>query len=267
MLKMMRYIGLTLSIVALGAGLFFLFSKKSPKGIEEETLIVGLQSGYPPFEWMDKEGSLVGFDVDLAKKIAEKTNKKLIFKDMEFDALIISLQQGKIDCIISGMNITSSRLKAIAMIPYYGEALTELNLVFWGDIPSDISSLKDFEGESFSISVEAGTISEEYLMKKYPSIPLHTFQGALAPLMDVKYGKSTANLVEPATAQFFARQHENIRLLRVPLASEDQILGFGIGVRKDKKELIQKIKQVIEELKQEGWLQQLEKKWFKKEAS
>ena len=87
----------------------------------QETLIIGLQSGYPPFEFMDTTGKIVGFDVEIAEIIAEKLQKTLVIKDMEFEGEILSLKQGKIDLIISGMNITPSRLKEILMVPYHGE--------------------------------------------------------------------------------------------------------------------------------------------------
>jgi arginine transport system substrate-binding protein len=164
---------------------------------DQNTLIVGLQSGYPPFEFMDNKGNIIGFDVDIANLIAEKLEKKLIVKDMEFEGEILSLKQGKIDLILSGMNITSSRLKEISMVPYHGDDATSFSLIFWNEIPQGIHTLEDIAAfPNLIVSVQSGSVTEEF-MNHYPQIQTKSFQGSLAPLMDVKYGKSAANLVEP----------------------------------------------------------------------
>jgi arginine transport system substrate-binding protein len=182
---------------------------------------------------------------------------------MEFEGEILSLKQGKIDLIISGMNITPSRLKEILMIPYHGEAATSLSLIFWKEIPAGVHSIEDIAMLSNStISVESGAIPEAF-MKHYPSIHTKSFQGALGPLMDVKYGKSAANLVEPDVAEYLKQQHPEIKILNVPLPKGEAILGFGIGVKKDNQKLFQQVQKIIQELKLSGELKQLEDKWFK----
>ncbi len=137
---------------------------KSFQSIEKpahETLVVGLQSGYPPFEFMDTQGKIVGFDIDVSSRIAEQLERTLVIKDMEFEGEILSLKQGKIDLIMSGMNITPSRLKEILMVPYHGEELTTLSLIFWGEIPEGVHSLEDIAIlPNPTVSVESGTMPE-----------------------------------------------------------------------------------------------------------
>jgi arginine transport system substrate-binding protein len=229
----------------------------------QQTLVVGLQNGFPPFEFMDATGKLIGFDLDIAEVIAKKLQKTLIIKDMEFEGEILSLKQGKIDLIISGMNITPSRLKEITMVPYHGEKATSLNLIFWNEIPSGINTIEDIALlPNPTISVESGTISETY-MNRYANINTKSFQGALSPLMDVKYGKSVANIVEPDVAEYLQKQHPEIKILNVPLPKEETIMGFGIGIKKENQELFQQIQTIIQGLKASGELKQLEDKWFK----
>lgn len=228
-----------------------------------ETLVIGLQSGYPPFEFRDEQGNIVGFDVDVAHLIAKKLNKTLVIKDMEFEGEILSLKQGKIDLIISGMNITPNRLKEISMIPYQGEAVTALSLIFWKEIPEGVHSIEDIAKLPHpSISVGVGTTPEIYL-ERYKNIEVKAFQGALDSLLDVKYGKSAANLVEPDVAEHLKQQHADIKILDIPLPKEESILGFGIGVKKENQELFQQVQQIIQELKASGELPQLEHQWFK----
>ena len=254
---------ITFLAVAMVFGFVIIKPFQSAEKPIHETLVIGLQSGYPPFEFMNTEGKIVGFDVDVAGRIAEKLKKTLVVKDMEFEGVILSLKQGKIDLIMSGMNITPCRLKEISMIPYHGEAATCLSLIFWKDIPQGVHSIEDIARLSNpTISVESGAIPELYL-SRYKNIHTKSFQGALAPLMDVKYGKSVANLVEPDVAEYLKQQHAEIKIRSVPLPKEESILGFGIGIKKENQELFQQVQQIIQELKESKELKQLEDKWFK----
>jgi arginine transport system substrate-binding protein len=258
MCKIYKY-GFFLLLAFLAIGFMGCSTSKQAKNV----LTIGLQSGYPPFEFMDSKGHIIGFDVDLANIIAAKLDKQLVIKDMEFEGLILSLKQGKIDLIMSGMNMTPSRLKEIAMVPYHGDTATHLSLIFWGQIPEGIQKLEDIAHLPHgSVSVESGTIPEAF-MGRYPQIQVKSFQGALAPLMDVKYGKSTANLVEPDVAEYLKGQHPQITIIQVPLPPEEQILGFGIGIKKENQELYKQITAIIEELKRSQEVKKLEDKWFK----
>lgn len=232
-----------------------------------QTLTIGIQSGYPPFEFMDEEGKIVGFDIDIGDIIAKKLDKTLVVQDMEFDGQILALKQGKIDLILSGMNITSNRLKEISMVPYHGEAATSLSLIFWEKIPNNIHSLEDFAKHPDAyISVEAGAIPEGYLNKYYPNIKVKPLHGALAPLMDVKWGKSLANLVEPDVAEYLQKKHPSIKILTIPLPKEEVIEGFGIGVNMKNQELYKQVSEIIQQLKASGELKKLEEKWFKEDV-
>lgn len=251
-----------LAFITIALGCISCTHPKPSKG--SKLLTVGLQSSYPPFEFMDSKGQIIGFDVELAQILANKLEKQLIIKDMEFEGEILSLKQGKIDLIMSGMNITPSRLKEILMIPYHGDAATHLSLIFWGKVPEGIQKLEDIANLPHgSVSVESGATAEAYMSHHHPQIHVKSFQGALAPLMDVKYGKSTANLVEADVAEYLKGQHPEIVIVNVPLPSEERILGFGIGIKKENQELFSQVSEVIQKLKKSGKLKQLEDKWFK----
>ena len=223
---------------------------------------VGLQSGYPPFEYVDDNGQIVGFDVDLAKQIAHELGKELIITDMEFESELLALKQGKIDAIISGMNITPSRMKEIAMVPYYGEKAPSLSLLFWGSIPQNVHSLDDLKNiPGAVVSVGSGSTAE-FFLEHCPQIKHQSFEGAIAPFMDVKFGKSLAQLVEPDVADHLMKQYPEISSLAVPLSDEDVILGFGIGIKKENQELVHQIEGVIQKLRSTGELEKLEHQWF-----
>lgn len=230
---------------------------------EENKLIVGLQSDYPPFEYLNDQGEIIGFDVDLAKALAQKLGKELVIHDMEFDGQILSLKQGKIDLIISGTNITPSRQKEITLVPYHGDQSGSLSLLFWGEVQGEIHSLDDIK-ENMVVSVESGSIADHYL-EKYPAIHKRTFQNALEPLMDVKYGKSNAALTEADIGEHLRMKYPEVRVVVIPLPEAEKSPGFGIGIKKENIGLTLQVEKAIQELKLDGTIPKLEKKWFKGE--
>lgn len=238
---------------------------QSPEKIEvprEKQLIIGLQSGYPPFEFFDFNGKIVGFDVDVAHAIAKEMGRELVIKDINFEDEIFNLQKGEIDLIVSGMNIIPSRIADITMIPYYGETTSSLSLIFWDSVPEGIQSFEDIgKYPNAVVSVESGSIAENYI-KKFPELHAKPFSGALAPFMDVKLKKSLANLVQNEVAMFHKEHETGVLILDVPLKPEDHIQSFGIGIKKENNSLAQQVEKIIQNLKASGEMKRLENKWF-----
>lgn len=261
MWKLCKKYGLAILLVLVGVLGYGWLNQSEP--VKGAVLTIGLQSGYPPFEFVNEGSEVVGFDIDLGELIAKKMGKGLVIKDMDFDGEILSLRQGKIDLILSGMDITESRLKEIWMVPYHGNAENSLSLMFWGKVPEGIHGLEDLTDGI--VSVEAGASPEVYL-QKYPAIQVRSFEGALAPFMDVKMGKSVANLVESDVAAYLQKQHPEIKILNVPLAEGEKTLGFGIGIKKGNEALFEQVSKIVQELKESGELKELEDKWFKGES-
>jgi arginine transport system substrate-binding protein len=232
----------------------------------EGTLVVGVEGSYPPYEFMDVNGKLIGFDLDVAQRLAQALDKQLVVKTMEFEGLILSLKQGKIDLIISGMSITPSRLKEIEMVPYQGHETTAFSLIFWKTIPMGVNTLQDLANiQDVIVSVESGAIQEEYL-KQIPNIQMKSLQGALQPLMDIKFGKSTAYLADPDVAAYLQSRYPNIKTLIVPLSEDERPLGCGIGINKENVQLVSQVKKIVQNLKASGELKKLEQQWFYKES-
>lgn len=220
------------------------------------TLTIGLQSGYPPYEYVDEHGVVVGFDADVAQKIADSMHKKLVVKEMGFDSLILSLKNHKIDLIVSGMSITNERLKSIDMVPYYGDKVTDLKLLFWGKEGSPIETL-----DEKTVAVQSGTFQEQ-ILHHYSKIKPKLLENTQELVMDIKYGKSAAALVETAIGNECKYKYPEIHLVNVPLAPEDQVMGNGIGVAKDHPELKLAVEEAVKEMKEKGQMNALAQKWF-----
>ena len=124
---------------------------------ESDTFRIGLECGYPPFNWtqMDDSNGAVkidgnaeyagGYDVEMAKKIAEGLGKKLVIVKVEWDGLVPALTSGKIDAIMAGMSPTDERKKTIDFSDnYYKSDL--VMVVKKGSKYENVTSIQDFKG-------------------------------------------------------------------------------------------------------------------------
>lgn len=244
-------------------GFFVLLEFRSTKKSDSGHLIVGVMSGYPPYAQFDEGGNLIGFDIDVANKIAQKLNKELELKDMSLGALLTALQQNKVDLILSGLCITTERKKKLSMIYYQGKPTTTYPLVFWQKIPESIKALEDLKNyPNAVVCVEPGSSQERFLLT-CDFLTLRHISNPIDLVMDLKYGKSLAALFDPTVLPLFAQKNPELKVLEVPLPLEYQSEGCGIAINKNNDELSAKIELIINELKKDGTLDSLEQKWFR----
>lgn len=237
-------------------GLFFVLKKK-PK--DNNAFIVGTAAAYAPFVSINEQGQYEGFDIDVARELAQLMGKKLEIRDLgSMTSLFLGLEQGEIDVIVWGLSIIPERLAKVAMIPYQGEKITTYQLLFWNKIPDGITSISDLKGKV--VCVEVGSAQEQVLFR-YPDVVQKPMDKVVDALMEIQYGKADAAFVEPAVARKFKEKFSAINVLDVPLKKEEQELGTGIAIRKDRTELIEQIQKAVKELKQNGVLDILETKW------
>jgi len=120
-------------------------------------LVVGSDAAYPPFEFVDKDGNIVGIDIDIAKAIADHLKVKLRVVNTSFDGIIPALLAKKFDMIISAMTITPERAKQVDFsIPYYNAG----QLITVREDDNRIKSEKDLQGKI--VAVQLGTTGQFY---------------------------------------------------------------------------------------------------------
>jgi ABC-type amino acid transport substrate-binding protein len=229
---------------------------------DSNQLVVGVMSGYVPFAQFDEQGNLVGFDIDVAVVLARKLNKKLVIKDMNLAALLISLQQNKIDLVLSGLCITPERQKVINMVYYQGTPTTTFPLVFWKQIPKDITTIEDLKKyPEATVCVEPGSAQESFLLS-FDFLNLRQISNPIDCIMDIKYGKSLAVMLDPDIFPSLQQKNLELKVLNIQLPQEFQSKGCGIAINKENKTLVKQVSEIITELKSDGTLKTLEQKWF-----
>lgn len=228
----------------------------------EEKFVVGTTSGYAPYVSLNEKGEYEGFDVDVANLVAERLHKKLVLQDLgSMPSLLMALQKKKVDAVIWAISITEARQKEMSMVYYQGEKVTFMPFVFWKEAPKDIAAIEDF-GKSANriVCVETGSYQDSVL-QQYPNLKVRNLDKILDGIMEIRYGKCFATLVDYSLLPRLQQQYPELKVLHLPLPPSQQSLGYGICIAKTNPELTQQITGIVNDLRAEGKLAELEKKW------
>jgi len=229
----------------------------------DNALTVGVIIGYAPFAMLNDQGDVEGFDIEVARALAQALSKKLVIKDMDLSGLLLSLEQGKIDCVLTGLSITPEREKRIELIHYQGEPTTSFPLVFWDKIPQGVSSIKDLAAfPTATVCVEPGSIQEAFLHQQYPTLSLIHLHAMSDIVLNLQYGKVVAALMDPDIYPTLKKKSPQLVSLEVPLDPQFQSRGIGIGINKHNTSLINQVRSIIDALKRDGTLARLEQQWL-----
>ena len=211
-------------------------------------LVVGSDAAYPPFEFVDKNGNIVGIDIDIAKAIADHLGVKLRVVNTSFDGIIPALLAKKFDIIISAMTITPERAKQVDFsIPYYNAG----QLITVREDDNRIKSEKDLQGKI--VAVQLGTTGQFYA-ESIPGIKeIRKFETVDGAFLELK----NAVIADDLTSLAFVKSTKGLKVINKLLTKEQ----YGIAVRKEDKALLKEINIVIARLKKEGVIAKLREKW------
>lgn len=257
---------LILALASLSAGIALYWYLRSEQTIETANsysnnppLIVGTASGYAPFVSINADGQYEGFDIDVAKALAQQLNRPLEIRDLgSMSPLFLALEQNQIDMIIWGLSITSERLQRVAMVHYWGDNTTSFPLIFWEKIPAQVKTIHDMQ--NFTVCVEPASV-QDAVLSEYPFINRKFTEKVDDALLNIQYGKADAALVEPAIARKFQLKHPQLKILDLPLTVDQQIQGLGIAIKQTNQQLISQVQQAVKNLTDQGKIAQLARQW------
>jgi ABC-type amino acid transport substrate-binding protein len=163
------------AIVALAVGLFvrpYLMPEEEPETMwdivqERGELRIGTDPYWPPYQYLDEEGNLIGFEVDLIEMIAERLDLTVEWKTLSFDAIIPEVKAKTIDLGVSGFSVTPDRLEVIQYtMPH---SITEGQVLMLQSKAeelgiTELSSLKELGDEDLKCGTQSGTTQEKELL-------------------------------------------------------------------------------------------------------
>ena len=219
---------------------------------------VGTESTFPPFVFRDADRGLAGFDIDLVNAIFSRLGRKAEFVDIAFDALIPALTGGKIDMIAGGLSVTPERLKRVNFSKIYFTSSDAV--VTRAGEPSPVS-IGELRGKT--VAVQARTTQDDYLTVG-EDVLVRRFQRSNEALMAVLEGRADAAFMDHAVVKRYLEDNSEFgKGLRIAFTENLSCDGMAFAVRKMDNALLEDVNRALDELKKEGFIEELEKKWFK----
>lgn len=232
-------------------GLLCSCSKRS-----ENTLVVGMELSYPPFEMTDTQGNPSGVSVDLAKALAAYLHKEVRIENIKFDGLIPSLKTGKIDCVISSMTANKERAKSIDFSdPYLNTGLSIL-------LPakSAIKSIVDVDRAGQRVTVKKATTGHMYATDHLKNADVVVLDEDSACALEVIQGKADAFLYDQMSIfQYWQKNRETTRALLEPFQKE----SWAIGIRKGNDALRLQVNAFLKEFREKKGFDELGDRYIK----
>ena len=211
---------------------------------------------YPPFESLNSDNQIVGFDIDLAKALCKQMQAECSFTNNPFDSLVPALKFRRYDAVISGMDITEERKKQVSFTqPYYANSAIIIAQ------KGKFTSLEQLKGKR--VGIENGTTHQKYLHDKQPGITAVAYDSYQNAILDLKNNRLDGILGDTAVVGAWLKTNPNLSAVGEHITDSSYFgTGLGIAVRKDNDALLKKLDTALAVLKADGTIEKLNKQWF-----
>jgi len=226
--------------------------------LKRGVLRVGM-STFVPWAMKDKTGKLIGFEIDVATRVAEDMGVKVEFVPTKWAGIIPALLTGKFDVIIGGMGILSKRnLKVNFTIPY---DLTGMSMVAHKELAAGFDSLEDFNRPDVTLSLRLAATPVAAAKKFMPRAQLRKFDDESMAYQELLNGNAHAVVGSAPTPAFYAVKYPD--KLFLPLKEPFTREPIGFAVRKGDFDTLNFFNNWIIVVTAEGWLQERKRYWFR----
>lgn len=225
------------------------------------TLIVGFDQDFPPMGFVGDDGEYTGFDLEMAQEVAKRLGLEYKAQPIAWDSKDMELESGNIDCIWNGFTMTGREDDYTWTEPYMAN-----QQVFVVANDSDINSQADLAGKIVEVQADS---SAEAALKEAPELTA-TFKELLTTadyntaFMDLEQGAVDAIAMDVIVAGYQIQQRNaDFKILDDSLSEEE----YGVGFKKGNTELRDKVQSTLEEMAEDGTLQEVSEKWFSKDVT
>ena len=224
--------------------------------VEKGKLTMSTNAAFPPYEMTTDDGGFAGIDVEIATEIAKKLNLELEILDMDFDAALLAVQQGKSDIVMAGVSVTPDRQKVMNFSNSYATGVQVVIVKEGSDVTMDnlgekmIGTQRGTTGYIYaSAPVEEDGYGEDHV------IAYDNGASAVKALMN---GQVDCVIIDKAPAQEYVKANQGLKLLDGAWVEEQ----YAIGLNKDNTELLEDVNKALEELTADGTIQKIIDKYI-----
>ena len=227
---------------------------------DSNKIVFGTNAEFPPFEYVAGTGTIGeydGIDMAIAEKISKDIGKEAEINNMEFDSLLIALENGQVDAVIAGMSITDERKEAVDFSkPYY--TATQVMIV---KEDSDIKTAADMKDKK--IVVIQGYTGETCVQDM--GFEYQTFKKGSETILELVNGKCDVVVIDSATAKKYVADNAGLKIVEDPdaFAAEE----YGIAVKKGNTELLNQINDSIQKMLDDGTISDISATYLDKDTS
>ena len=219
--------------------------------VEAGKLTMATNAAFPPYEMTTDAGEFEGIDIETAQAIADKLGLELQIDDMDFDAALLSVQQGKADIVMAGVTVTDERKAVMDFSDSYATGIQSI-IVPEG---SDIASPDDLAGKK--IGTQRGTTGYIYCSDDFGDENVVAYDDGLTAVQALNNGQVDAVVIDNAPAKEFVVANPGLVILDTSYAEEDYAIGVAKG-----SSLKDAVNAALEELKADGTLQSIVDKYI-----
>jgi polar amino acid transport system substrate-binding protein len=224
---------------------------------ERGKLVIGTEAEFAPFEYRTPDGGYAGFDMDLARMLAEELGVELEIDNMGFDGLMPALETGKVDLILSGMTATEERARTISFTDSY--YVTGLCLLLNTESTEGVKSFEDLNDAKWTLAVKQSTTGEKVAKRLMPEAKLTVLQKETECALEVATGRADAFVYDKLSIVKNHREFpDTTRVILETFTTEP----YAAGVRQNDVELREFVNAFLEKIKADGRHAALGRKHF-----
>lgn len=224
---------------------------------ERGSLRVGM-STFVPWAMRNKQGDLVGFEIDVAKRLAEDSGWKVKFVPTAWDGIIPSLLSKKFDVIIGGMSITEARAKSVLFTEPYSHS--GVQLAANKELAKGFTEISDFDSRRVKIAARRGAFTVQVARETFPKAKVLQFDDDAQAFQEVLNGKAHAVIASSPKPE-----HESIKnsdTLFIPFTERLSKGNEAFAVRLGETDKAEFFNKWIQARTEDGWLQERYEYWF-----
>ncbi len=214
---------------------------------EDNTLIVGTEAGFAPYEYMEGD-DVVGIDMDIAQAIADSMDKELVIKNMDFDGALLAVQNGTVDFVAAGVSVDEERDKVMDFSIDY---VNSTEVVVVNAANPTVASMDDLAGKI--IGVQQGNIADFYVEENIEAQEIKRYTKFAQAAEDLKNGKIDCIVMDEYPAKELVAANTDLVMLDGTLFQDK----YAIAVDDGNNELLEKINAVIQDLKDSGKMDEI----------